>query len=70
LYREVQIELHKRLIELSTAAHDRQNGAFERALASCEAQRQLCLQIGEEINDHLKQHRESTGATNREAAKS
>lgn len=56
LYREVQIELQKRLIELSAAAQEK--GTFERAFAACEMQRQLCRQVGEQIIDHLRQHRE------------
>src|SRR6266849_7925762 len=39
-YREVQIELHKRLTELSRAARAPQDGTFEQALHACEAQRQ------------------------------
>jgi len=60
LHREVQMELSRRLAELSSAARAQQNDTFERAWAACEEQRRLRSQIGEQIKDHLRQHLHAT----------
>jgi len=60
LYREIQGELWERLTELSRAARAQQNDTFERAWAACEEQRRLRSQIGEQIEDHLRQHLDAT----------
>ena len=60
LHREVQVELSRRLAELSSAACAQQKDTFERAWAACEEQRRLCSQTGEQINDHLRQHLDAT----------
>ena len=60
LYREVQMELSRRLAELSSAARIEQNDTFEQAWTACEEQCRLRSQIGEQIKDHLRQHLHAT----------
>ena len=58
LYSEAQAELSKLVTELYRAAtHAQEHDTFEEAWAACESQRRLFNQIGEQMHDHLRQHR-------------